>query len=108
MNNPNIPSGKFGSELQKLNILEGIQSFARELELLDKNTKTDVASFSSGAIMLDVFCQDRMFALVYSPTAGFGVDEIQEEDSLGISYKFHLNNLDSAKKKLKQLMGLST
>jgi hypothetical protein len=85
-------------------IFEDLKSFAIEIESLCKDTRTDLASFPSGAIMLDVFCKDRFFVLVYSPSAGFGVDEVTNDDSLGTSYKFHLPTLDMAKAKLKLLM----
>jgi hypothetical protein len=104
MSNFDIESEISDKDFNGAKILEKIKIFARELEQLNGDTKTDLVSFDSGAIMLDIFCQSRMFVLAYSPRNGFGIDEIKDDDGFELGYKFHAENFDTAKEKIKELL----
>lgn len=104
MNNFNFLPRESDDSINRSSILEDLKSFTQDLKQLNGKIKTDLTVFDSGAIMLDVFCQNRTFILVYSPTTGFGVDEVKEDDGFDLSYKFYAKDINTAKEKLKELI----
>jgi hypothetical protein len=72
---------------------------------LSGNMQTELATFPSGAAMLDVRYRGRLFVLAYSPTDGFGVDEVEEEVvGLGTWFRHNYDDFAAAKDKLLTLL----
>ncbi len=67
--------------------------------------ETQVTVFPSGGAMLDVRRHGRGFVMAYSPTHGFGVDEISPNDGFVTGYRFACQNFESAAEQLRQLVG---
>ena len=86
-------------------LLEEIKQFAEEVRKDSPAVRTEVMAFPSGAVMLDVFREGRMFVLAYLPSYScFGVDEVQDDDGIGTWYRYGFADFPSAKDKLLQLM----
>lgn len=64
----------------------------------------DVESFPSGAEMVDVRWSDRLFVCAFSPTHGFGIDEVHENEGLDSSYRHAARDGEEALAKLFELM----
>jgi hypothetical protein len=84
--------------------IEQISLFAKQLELKYMGAQTQLEVFDSGAIMLDVSWQNRLFILAYSPKNGFFVDEVLDDDYFGMGYQFHANNFDQAIEEIDRLI----
>src|SRR5438552_804552 len=58
-----------------MGVPEDVARFANDLR--GRGVSTEITTFPSGAVMLDVRRGDRLFVLAYSPSwPGFGVDEV--------------------------------
>jgi hypothetical protein len=78
---------------------------AREAASLSENVRTELASFPSGAAMLDVHCRGRLFVLAYTPGHGFGVDEVDDGVvGLGTWFRHHYDDIAAAREKLLTLL----
>lgn len=53
--------------------------------------------------MLDVVRQGRLYVMAYSPSSGFGVDEVRSSEGFLTSYEYVTSNFDSAAAKLRTL-----
>ncbi|HLO47102.1 MAG TPA: hypothetical protein VK211_01545 [Kamptonema sp.] len=85
-------------------ILEKISALAKQIELDFSGAKTTLECFYSGAAMLDIHLNDRLFVMAYFPAHGFGVDEVGEEDGFNTGYNFNTPDFYLATKKLNQLI----
>ena len=81
---------------------DDVAHFAGELRAA--GTATEVTTFPSGAVMLDVRRGDHLYVLAYSPSTGFGVDEVLDGDGIGTSYRFGFPDFESAKAKVLSLL----
>lgn len=87
-------------------VSQRLADLARQLALLSSDVQTELATFPSGAAMLDVRYQGRLFVLAYSPTDGFGVDEVEEDIvGLGTWFRHNYDGFTAAKEKLLALLG---
>jgi hypothetical protein len=87
-------------------VSQELADLARHVASLSSDVQTELATFHSGAAMLDVRYCGRLFVLAYSPRDGFGVDEIEEDIvGLGTSFRYNYDNLTAAKEKLLALLG---
>jgi hypothetical protein len=84
--------------------LEDITQFAEEVRKGSPAVRTEVMTFPSGVIMLDVHCGERLFVMAYFPRDGFGVDEVLEGEGFGTGYRYGFPDFPSARDKLLQLM----
>jgi hypothetical protein len=66
--------------------------------------KVEVEIFPSNAMMLDIFYQDKLFVIAYSPSSGFGVDEIKEGEGFITSYNFYTDEIDLAEQQIYKLI----
>jgi hypothetical protein len=70
---------------------------------------TQVTEFDSGGVMLDVRCSNgRTFVLTFSPSLGYGVDEVSARDGLGNDYRFVYSTFHPAAVKLHELISRSS
>jgi hypothetical protein len=75
---------------------EEISLLAKQIELKCSGARTQLEIFDSGSIMLDIYWQNRLFVLAYSPKDGFFVDEVLDDDYFGMGYQFHANDFNQA------------
>jgi hypothetical protein len=66
--------------------------------------RVETQVFSSEAMMIDIFCQDKLFVVAYSPSYGFGVDEVKEGDGFTTSYNFYTNEIDLVGQEIHRLI----
>jgi hypothetical protein len=85
-------------------ILSQISALAKQIELSFSGAKIDLEFYSSGAAMLDIHCNNRLFVLAYSPNNGFGVDEVKDEDFFGMGFSFSTNHFNVAAEQLNKLI----
>ena len=85
-------------------MIEKIQNLANEIGLLT-GTRVEVSAFPSGAASLHVVRDNRLFILDYSPTRRFGVDEVHNDDSFLISYRFTSEEFEPAAVELLSIVG---
>jgi hypothetical protein len=63
-----------------------IEDFAQQIKLSFPGCNIEIDSFPSGSIMLDLYRDDRLFVLAYSPKDGFCVDEVRDRDAFNSGY----------------------
>jgi len=84
-------------------------ALADELRAANPTLRTDIQTFPSGAVNLDVHYGNRMFVLAYFPSYKcYGVDEVTDEDGIGTYYQFGFNDFQSAKDKLLAMLKEAT
>jgi hypothetical protein len=81
-----------------------IENLAKKLELSFPGCNTEIDSFPSGSIMLDISRDKRLFVLAYSPKDGFCVDEVYKHDAFNSGYSFCSENLDIAFERLIEII----
>lgn len=92
------------NDFNESTILEQISALAKKIELDFPEAMTTLECFSSGAAMLDIHLNDRLFVMAYFPGNGFGIDEVGEEDAFNTGYNFNTRDFYSATEKLNQLI----
>jgi hypothetical protein len=86
-----------------MGVPEEVARFADDLR--GRGVSTEITTFPSGAVMLDVRSGDRLFVLAYSPSwPGFGVDEVSNGEGFGANYRFGFPDLESAKAKVVSML----
>src|SRR3954470_9569144 len=87
-----------------MSVIDEVTAFANELSPTT-GVRTELATFPSGAVWLDVFVGGRHFILAYLPSySSFGVDEVQPDEGLGTTFRFGFPDFASAKQKLLTLL----
>lgn len=77
-------------------MIDEMGELARRIEGLP-GTKAKLTAFPSGAAMLDVWREGRLFVLAYMPTwKGFGVDEVLDKEGFLEKYDFFSNDFSPA------------
>jgi hypothetical protein len=87
-------------------VMEALRRLADRLAA-DYGAKTELASFSSGAAMLDVRIQDKLFVLSALPDGMFGVDDVASDDGVDSSSAFGAKTLGDAERELRRLIARS-
>ncbi|MET0386572.1 MAG: hypothetical protein ABW321_11465 [Polyangiales bacterium] len=64
--------------------------------------------YPSAGWMLDIRLGERFFVVDFSPTRGFGFDEIEDEEGLDSSFTRAASGLDDLLEKLAVLVGSKT
>ena len=81
-----------------------MESLAKDLETEVAGASVELTQFPSGGAMLDVRRSDgRLFVMAYTPTHGFGVDEVQAHDGFVTGYQFVYPDFLPAARKLRSL-----
>lgn len=89
-----------------MQVVDEVTQFAEELRQASENVTTEITTFHSGGVDLDVRSGDRLLVLAYLPSYEmFGVDEPQPEDGLTSTYRFGYKDFQSAKAKLLEMLG---
>jgi hypothetical protein len=83
---------------------EEIGTLAAQIEATFPGATTEIESFPSGAIMLDVRWRGRLFVMAYTSRGGFGVDEVGDEEGFETGYQFCSNDLHQARDDLSRLL----
>jgi hypothetical protein len=89
-----------------MTITEQIQQLVSTLPNGDSSIRTELTTFPSGAVMLDVHARGRLFVLAWSPSWNrFGVDD-REDDEVGLdtSFRYGFDDLPAAWAKLLDLL----
>ena len=69
--------------------------------------KTDLRTFPSGGVTLDVWQNSRFFVMAYTPSwQGFGVDEVLDGEGFLEKYDFFSHDFAPAAEQLSLLLGL--
>src|SRR5262249_53489488 len=77
---------------------EDVKWLAEEIERRNSEVSSDLMTFPSGAVMLDILWRGRLFVLAYLPSAaGFGVDEVKEGEGLGTYYRHWFDDFSEAR-----------
>ena len=88
-----------------MTIVEDMARLGDELRGVAHISKTDIRTFPSGAVNLDVHCGGRLFVIAYFPSHQmFCVDEARPEDGIGTDFRFGFKDFHSAKEKLLGLL----
>ena len=86
-------------------LLERIEKLADDLHAAFPGARTKCSPFPSGAIWLDVWLANRLFAFHYFPSeAWFAVDETTDEDAFSPSYAHGSVDFDEAAQQLLALL----
>ena len=81
-----------------------LASLAAEVEAAFPGAVAEMATFPSGAAMLDVRWRGHLFVVAYTPRGGFGVDEVGEDEGFDTGYKFISQGFDEAAAELRRLL----
>jgi hypothetical protein len=87
-----------------MDVLNGIKELAKDIGKSFPEATTELTSFASGAVMLDVRLRGRVIVMAYSPASGFGVDELKDGEGFDTGYRFISGDLDSAAAELRRLI----
>jgi hypothetical protein len=88
-----------------LDLLDRVQELAADLDATFPGARTKCSPFASGAIWLDVWMANRLFAFHYFPSeAWFAVDETTEEDAFSPTYAHGSADFDEAAEQLRALL----
>jgi hypothetical protein len=93
-----------GDQATDSTILEKISALAKQIELSFPGAITTLEIFPSCCVMLDIHLNNKLFVMAYSPTHGFGIDEVGEEDGFGIGYRFNTRDFYVAIEELNKLI----
>lgn len=78
-------------------VLASVTALSRRIEQSFPGARTELTSFPSGAVMLDVRWRDRLFVLAWSPTYNtFGVDEVEADTGIDMAFGFSSPRLEAA------------
>lgn len=77
---------------------------ARQIEASFAGSTTEVKTFDSGSVLLDVRWHGRLLAMVYSKAVGFGVDEVGEDEGFEMGYRVTSSKFDEAAEELHRLL----
>jgi len=82
-----------------------MRQLAQRLETDLIGLHTALTEFPSGGAMLDLRSADgRAFVMAYSPSEGFGVDELQPDDGFGTGYEYVADEFEKAEQRIHQLL----
>ncbi len=73
-----------------------LEGFVEEVRLKRPSAVVELVSYDGGGVIVDVHVNGRLFVLAYSPSGGFGVDEVSNNEGLGAGYKHVVADIDSA------------
>jgi hypothetical protein len=86
-------------------LFEDVTRFAEEIRQGSADVQTEITTFPSGAVSLDVRVGGRAFVLDYFPSYDmFGVDELAGDGGFNSGYRFGFKDFDSARAKLLNLL----
>ena len=86
-----------------MGVPDDVARFADDLR--GRGVSTEITTFSSGAVMLDIRRGDRLFIFAYSPSwPGFGVGEVLDDEGFDMGYRFGFPDIESAKAKLVSML----
>jgi hypothetical protein len=85
-------------------ILDKISALAKQIELSFPGAITTLEIFSSSSAMLDIRLHNKLFVMAYSPTNGFGIDEVGEEDGFDTGYRFNTKDFYVATEEVNKLI----
>jgi hypothetical protein len=86
------------------NMVEKIRGLAEQIRASASDAEVEFTAFPSGSAMIDVRRGGRLFVLAYSPTRGFGVDEVRDGEGFLLGYAFTSDSLAPAAERLRQLV----
>ena len=90
-------------------VAEQMRQLAQRLEADLNGLRAELTEFPSGGAMLDVRIADgRAFVMAYSPSAGFGVDELRADDGFGTEYEFVADEFEKAEQQIQQLLSTNS
>ena len=82
-----------------------MRQLAHQLEADQAEVRVELTEFTSGGAMLDVrSADDRAFVMAYSPTAGFGIDELRPNEGFGTGYRFVEHEFERASEQFQRLL----
>lgn len=84
-------------------VVENIGQLAERLREAATDAVVEFTAFPSGSAMLDVRRQGRLFVMAFSPSQGFGVDEVRDGEGLHNAYQFVFSDFRPAADKLWEL-----
>jgi hypothetical protein len=89
-----------------LSVAEQVTDLARQIRLDVPGATTNVQVFGSGAVSLEVRIRDRLFVMDFSPSQGFGVDEVggTAEEGFNSGYRHGTKKFDEAVEMLRSLL----
>ncbi|MEH1937638.1 MAG: hypothetical protein V7L14_28800 [Nostoc sp.] len=93
-----------GDQATDSTILEKISALAKQIELSFPGAITTVEIFPSGSAMLDIHLHNKLFVMAYSPTHGFGIDEVGDEDGFDTGYRFNTKDFYVATEEVNKLI----
>jgi hypothetical protein len=86
-------------------VLACVTALTHEVEAGFPGTTTEVSTFPSGAVQLDVRLGDRVLVLAYVPSDNwYGVDELSPDDGLETRYRYGAANFLGARDALIRLL----
>ncbi len=87
-----------------MSMLDTIERFSEDLKAEFPQIQVELAAFPSGAAMLDVRRQGRLFVMAFTAKGGFGVDEVEDGDAFDSGYRFVSQDFDCAAAELRRLL----
>jgi lactoylglutathione lyase len=80
-----------------------MKELANKLAAEIAGLQTQVTSFPSGSVMLDVNRDGRAWVMAYSPAHGFGVDQLHSDDGFTTGFQFVCDQFEAAARRLSEL-----
>lgn len=85
------------------NLHTQLAALAARIESELPGADVDVAIFPSGGAMIDVRRDGRLYVLSYSPSRGYGVDEVRDGEGFQLAYRYAYDAFEPAADKLAEL-----
>jgi hypothetical protein len=86
------------------NTIDRLTGLAGEIRTSVTGADVDFTVFPSGSAMLYVRLAGRLYVLEYSPTRGFGVDEVRDGEGFTLAYRFTSQDVEAAADELNSLL----
>jgi hypothetical protein len=86
-------------------VIAQVAALARQVEAEFPGTTTEISTFPSGAVNLDVRRDERVLVLAYIPSQDrYGVDELLADDGIDTSYRYGAADFPGARNALLRLL----
>lgn len=86
-------------------MVEKVRELAVQVQECVPEARVDFTHFPSGSAMLDVCVSGRLYVLYYSPSYGFGVDEVREGEGFQLGYRYVYDEFEPAANRLREFIG---
>lgn len=81
-----------------------VENLVEAIKARFPSSDVETEHFDSGAFMMDIRIGSKLFVCSYSPSNGFGVDQVTSETGFDSSFRHHADTIEEAETKLIELI----